>query len=302
MVVGQDPAQAPRIRLGALLWAGRARSIARSVAAEPLTHFLLFGFLLFVASRFYQEQRDVYEITITPGHVAQLARDYALQFGSPPDKSTLDALTARDIHDEILFRQGLALNLDQGDEIVRRRVVQKMQFLMQDLNAPAEPTDAQLEAYFKSHASHYVTAPRATFSHIYFSTDLGGDAQARAHAALATLSDGTTRAPQLGDPFPDLYDFSAYEPEQVSRVFGRTPMADAVFSVPIRHWSGPFRSGYGWHLVFVDARQVPDSPQFSAVRDAVRSDYLQDAQNKSNQAAFDELARRFTIIRKDQAR
>ena len=77
----------------------------------------------------------------------------------------------RDVHDEILYRQGLALKLDQDDMIVRRRVVQKMQFLMQDLNPPAEPTVAQLQAYYDAHAAKYIKPPRATFSHIYFSAD-----------------------------------------------------------------------------------------------------------------------------------
>ena len=185
--------------------------------------------------------------------------------------------------------------------IVRRRLVQKMQFLMQDLNAPPEPTNSQLQAYYDAHAAHYVTPPRVTFSHVYFSTDNGGNAEARARAALAGLSDKVTRAPDKGDPFPDLYDFAAYEPEQVFRLFGHTPFAAAVFAVPTGHWVGPFRSGYGWHLLYVDARQAAARPPLSAVRDAVRTDYLQAAQDAANSRAFDRLAQRFTIVREDQA-
>lgn len=276
--------------------------VARRVISEPLFHFLIAGVLLFVAGRYYENQTSIYRIVVTPQHAAQLANTYMLQFGSPPDAQTLDALVRRDTHDEILYRQGLALKLDRDDEIVRRRVVQKMQFLMQDLNAPPEPTNAQLAAYFDSHASRYITPPRVTFSHIYFSTDRGGDAAARARAVavLSRLRDDTTRAPDLGDPFPDLYDFSTYEPDQVLRLFGRTPFADAVFAAPSGHWFGPVRSGYGWHLIYVDARQAAARPSLSAVRDAVRQDYLQDAQDRANKAAFDRLAQKFTIVRDDR--
>jgi len=116
---------------------------------------------------------------------------------------------------------------------------------------------------------------------------------------LTTLSNNTTRAPDRGDPFPDLYDFSAYDPHQVERLFGHTPFATAVFSVPPGRWSGPFRSGYGWHLIYVEARQNTALPPLSAVRATVRMDYLQDAQDRANKAAFAELAQRFTIVRDD---
>ncbi|HTW35731.1 MAG TPA: peptidylprolyl isomerase [Rhizomicrobium sp.] len=259
------------------------------------------GAILFVAGRIYQNETSIYRIALTQRHIAQLGNDYALQFGSQPDATTLAALVRRDIHDEILFREGLTLKLDQDDEIVRRRVVQKMQFLMQDLNAPPEPTSAQLQAYYDAHASHYITPQRATFTHIYFSSDKGGDAAAiaRAKAVLAKLSDRTTRAPDLGDPFPDLYDFSAYEPEQVYRLFGHTPFSNAVYSVRPGHWTGPIHSGYGWHLLYVDARQGATRPSLSAVRDEVRTDYLQDAQDRANKAAFDTLAQRFTVVTED---
>ncbi len=274
----------------------RRPHIAARVLSEPLVHFVIAGAILFVAGRIYESETSVYRIVLTPRHIAQLGNDYSLQFGAQPDAQTLKALVRRDLHDEILYRDGLALKLDQGDQIVRRRIVQKMQFLLQDLNPPAEPTTDALQAYYNVHVDRYIAPPRATFSHIYFSADHGLDAETRARAVLATLTNATARAPDRGDPFPDLYDFSDYSPQQVYRLFGRTPFADAVFAIPPGHWAGPFRSGYGWHLIYVDARQAPARPPLSAVRDAVRTDYLQDAQDLANRKAFDELAKRFTVV------
>ncbi len=283
------------------IWArmGIVRRVASRLLHEPLVHFLLAGAVLFAAGTYYQSETSAYRIVLTQQHVAQLGNDYALQFGTQPDPHTLDLLVRRDIHDEILYREGLNLKLDRDDQIVRRRVVQKMQFLLQDLHPPAEPTSSQLQAYFNAHSEKYALPPRVTFSHIYFSVDHGGDAQKRARTVLAALADKTTRAPDRGDPFPDLYDFSSYAPEQVYRLFGHTAFADAVFSIPPGHWAGPFRSGYGWHLIYVDAREKASRPAISAVREQVRTDYLQDAQDKANAEAFDHLANRFTVIRDD---
>ncbi|HEX3365392.1 peptidylprolyl isomerase [Phenylobacterium sp.] len=269
---------------------------------EPLFHFVVLGFLLFLAGRSYQTRTDIYRIEVTPAHVAQLSRSYALQFGTPPDPATLEQLIETDLHDEMLFRQGRALKLDQDDEIVRRRVVQKEQFLMQNLHAPAEPTDAQLQAYYAAHADHYAAPSRAAFSHIFFAVGPDGDAaaQARAKAVLAKIPAGVTRAPERGDAFPDLYDFSAFEPEQVERLFGHTDFSGAVFTAPAGRWSGPYRSAYGWHLLYVANRDAPTRPPLADVRDRVRSDDLQDAQDGANTAAFDQIAKRFTIVRADR--
>ena len=282
-------------------WA-RLRPFALSVLREPLVHFLVLGLALVVAERIYADRVNVHRIVVTPAHAAQLANDYALQFGGRPDPATLEALVRRDADDEVLFREGRALRLDDGDQIVRRRIVQKMQFLIQDLNPPAEPTDAQLAAYYQAHAGHYAAPARTSFSHIFFSADKAGDAaaKARAQAVLKTLSDRTRRAPDLGDPFPDLYDFSAYEPGQVERLFGRTPFAQAVATTPPGHWAGPFRSGYGWHLLYVTGREAAASPPLARVRDAVRTDFLQDAQDAANKAAFAKLARGYRVVRQDK--
>lgn len=272
------------------------------VLKEPLFHFVVLGFALFLAGRAYQTRTDVYRIEVTPAHVAQLSRSYALQFGGPPDKATLEQIIQDDVRDEILFRQGRLLKLDQDDEIVRRRVVQKEQFLVQNLHPPAEPTEAQLATFYARHANRYAAPARAAFSHIYFGVGPDGDAaaEARAKAALARIPAGVVRAPERGDAFPDLYDFSAFEPEQAQRLFGRTEFAQAVFTAPVGRWAGPFRSAYGWHLLYVDTRAPPARPPLSDVRDRVRSDYLQEAQDRTNAAAFDQIARRFTVVRADR--
>jgi peptidyl-prolyl cis-trans isomerase C len=284
--------------------AGPVRRFLARVGSESLAHFLIGGLALFVAGRVYETETSRYRISVTAQHVAQLANAYVQQFGARPDAPTLEALVQRDVHDEILYREGLVLKLDEDDEIVRRRVVQKMQFLMQDLDAPPEPTELQLQAYYNVHASRYVTPQRVTFTHVYFSADKAGDTAARVRATtvLATLSNSSmTRAPDRGDPFPDVYDFAAYEPEQVYRLFGHTPFADAVFSTPPGQWAGPFRSTYGWHLIYVEAHQNAERPPLTAVRDRVREDYVQEAEDHSNEASFNRLAQRFMIVREDQA-
>ena len=48
------------------------------------------------------------------------------------------------VQQEVLYREALAMGLDKDDEIVKRRMAQKMQFLAEDLAAAHEPTTAEL--------------------------------------------------------------------------------------------------------------------------------------------------------------
>jgi hypothetical protein len=272
--------------------------LVRKVLHEPLVHFFVAGLILFALGQVIRQYSGSHRIVLTPQREAELVNRYVLQFGTRPDAGTLEELIKSDVHDEILFRQGLALGLDKDDEIVRRRIIQKMQFLLEDLRVPPEPTSSQLEGYYRAHAQRYVLPARVTFTHVYFSGSGGAmNAQLRARAALGTLSAERSRAPGLGDPFPDLYDFSYYTREQVERLFGNTEFSAAVFNIPCGQWAGPFKSAYGWHLIYVQSRQEAENQPFAAVRDKVRADYLLDSQARANESAFSALAHQYTVVR-----
>ena len=258
---------------------------------EPLLHFILAGLVVFWIGEIRKDHTDLHRIVITPQRKAHLTSQYALQFGTRPDAPTLKELVNGDVRDEILFREGLALGLDKDDEIVRRRIIQKMQFLLEDVQPPAEPDDVRLETYYRAHLDRYSLPTRTTFSHIYFSA-----ARQRALAVLQHLPAGSERAPESGDPFPDLYDFSNYGREQVERLFGHSEFSQAVVSDPPGRWAGPFRSAYGWHLLYVQSRQPGMARPFAEVRDQVRADYLLEEQHRANDAALRQLERKFTIV------
>jgi peptidyl-prolyl cis-trans isomerase C len=272
---------------------------------EPLLHFLVAGLALYTAGRTYERWHDSHRIEVTAARVAQLAEAYRKQYGEAPGAAMRESLIHTDIDNEILYREGVRLNLGQDDEVVRRRIIQKMQFLAQNLGAPAEPADDQIEAYYRAHAEHYVQPITVSFTHIYYSRDLEGsvNAETRARAALARLgSSNRSRAPELGDSFPDRYDFAGVESKQIQRLFGRTPFSAAVLTAPVGRWSGPFLSGYGWHLLRVSVRSAAAQTPLMQVRDQVRSDLLAETQDQHNRTDFQALRRRFTIVRSDGAR
>jgi peptidyl-prolyl cis-trans isomerase C len=275
----------------------KLRRVARTALREPLLHFLLLGGVIFAIGDYRAQSLQQNEIVVDQARLSHLVETYRQQFGTAPSRVTLETLLDRDVQDEIYYREGVANGLDKDDQVIRRRVVQKMQFLEQDLAAPAAPSEQDLRRYYASHISRYEALARVSFSQIYFSPDKGGDAVARARAlaALANLTAATPRAPERGDPYPDLYDYAAIDPDAATRIFGQQPIAQALFRAPLERWSGPFRSGYGWHLVFVNAAVPAHRAAFDAVRDTVRTDFLAEAQDAANAKAFATLKARYHV-------
>jgi hypothetical protein len=276
------------------------RRLAR-LLREPLLHFMVVGAVIFFAAQAWRADHDQHRIVVTADTVAELAGKHRLQYGRSPTAAELERAIDAYVEEEMLYREGRALGLDRDDEIVRRRVAQKATFLRQDLAIPAEPTAAELERYFRAHAARYAEPARTSFRHLYFSPDVGGadGARRRAEAALARLTAGAAADDVGTDAFPDQPAYVAVGPAEAQRLFGATPMAAAVATAPLGRWSGPVRSGYGWHLVFAQSRAAGAPGDLARLHDRVRGDWLHDAQAAANARAMATLRARYTVVRRE---
>lgn len=273
----------------------------RRVVREPFVHFLLLGAVLFGVNQYLEARSKLTHITITPKIVQGIVANYRLQYGALPTSQQLNALVDAYIREEVFYHEALRLGLDQDDEIIRRRLVQKYEFVQQDLDVAQEPTDEELRAFFSAHSQRYQLPGTVSFSHVYFSTDSRGEEGARADAARIVSelnARSVTRASGEGDPFPGPVDYAAVSQEEMGRVFGREGLAREVFQLEPHHWVGPIRSGLGWHLIYVSARQPASAQSFDAARDAVRRDYLEATREQRNVQSYDKLKSAFVIARK----
>lgn len=275
------------------------RRLARA-AREPFLHFIALGALLFAFNEYLEARANFSRITVTRDDVAGIITNYQLQYGITPAGEQLQALIDQFVREEVFYHEALRLGLDKNDEIIRRRLVQKYEFLQQDLSIAREPDQAQLLAYFKDHALQYQLPAKVTFTQVYFSPDDRGEDSARnAAQRLRTQlqATGAIRAAGQGDSFPGSIDFSALTRADVARVFGTGELTDEIFKQPTGEWSPPLRSGLGWHLVYVNAVQPARVASFEEVADAVRRDYLDAQRTRHNAEAFAKLQKSFTIVR-----
>jgi hypothetical protein len=275
--------------------AARLRRLGKTLLRDPFVHFVLLGMVIFAGAQFFRPVAADQRITVRP---AKVAETFARQYGRYPSAMELSELTNRYVREEIYFREGLALGLQQDDEIVRRRVVQKYEFLQQDTTLIQEPDRAALQAFFDSHRAAYATDERISFTHVYFRSDGTDDAssQVRAERVKERLTAAhVERAPHAGDAFAELYDYSELGADGLTRLFGHYPIVTAALQAPVGEWSGPYRSGYGWHLVLITHRSPAKTPDFEQVRDAVRDDFLAEERERRAAENLRRLRKKYVI-------
>ncbi len=285
---------------------------------EPLVHFLLIGAVLFGAYRYLEPAGSAVpalqqtqaatsaapsaltpsrEIVFTFDQLTRLATVFEAQWGREPTPRELDRLVEAEVKEEILYREGLALGLDKDDEIVRRRMAQKMQFLAEDVAASHRPSDAELKAWFDQNAKLFEEHARLSFRHLYFSPDRRGtDAEADAEKALAELKGERQDVKFAGaDPFMFQDFYRDKTAEYLDKEFG-PPFTAAVEKLPAGSWQGPIQSGFGWHLVFVDTVIPARAPAFEEIEPDVKQAWLADQKEKAVRKAYEDMRAKYTVL------
>jgi len=170
------------------------------------------------------------------------------------------------------------------------------------LSVAQDPTPQELAGYYRDHQSKYRLPEKRSFTHIYFSPDRSGDTKAKTRA-VETLKQlrlqKITRAPDRGDAFPGPSDYSLIGTVEAARVFGESEFSTALFAAPVEQWSGPYRSGFGWHLLYVQAVQAPRTPPLAEIIDAVRSDDVEETRERKNAEMFNKLRKQYTVVGAD---
>jgi hypothetical protein len=259
---------------------------------EPLLHFAVLGVALFSTYYWLNGSRPasdaVEPVRIGSGQVEWLKETFSNQWLRPPDAGELQGLVAELVNEELFAREAQAMGLGEDDTIVRRRLAQKLKFLVEDTSRLAEPTDAELRQYFEANAARFEDSPRVSFSQIYFNPENRKDAVGDAGLVLAGLSANPgPDVSELGDRFLLEAEMRDADRQAVANAFG-DEFANALLAIEPGKWSGPLKSGYGAHLVFVSARQIARKPAFEAVRGKVIAEWRRESEQK---VSVDYLAR-----------
>lgn len=268
---------------------------SRAFLREPLVHFLLLGALLFGWYQWRSGGAGANRIVITTGQVASLTAAFERTWMRPPTDTELKALVDEFVREELAVREATAQGLEQGDIVIRRRLRQKFEFLLEDDVAATAPIDAELQAWLDAHPEQFQREVVVGLRQVFVNTDRRGDrARPDAAAILARLRAGA-------DPFT-LGDATLLPAEvapsrllDVGRQFG-DDFATAVALLEPGQWAGPVESGYGLHLVYVTERTAASAPTLEEVRDQVTRELLAARRTAGLDSLYQRLSGKHRII------
>jgi peptidyl-prolyl cis-trans isomerase C len=272
------------------------------LAREPLVQFLLIGTCIYAAYAFYgapPEAIDDKAVIVNSARVESFIGQWEKRWNRPPTRQELDGVIEKFVHDDILYRQAIAMGLDKDDPVTRRRMAQKLEFLTSDIALFKEPAVAELEKYFKDHQARYREADRITFRHVFIDPDLRGDSTlddaAELLAQLRAAGEPDTPVLESGDRLMSQDFFDKASQLDVQRELG-SGFAEAVMGLEPRKWHGPVLSGFGVHLVYILALQPAPQPAFEDVRSVVLADWQKEQQERFNADFYESLKSGFEIV------
>ena len=266
---------------------------------EPLFHFLSMGVGLFLLYSFINPRDEQIEnniILIDDSDVERLSKAYQLNWSAPPDSSTLMKLLDEEVKAEVYYREALRMNLDHNDEIIRRRLKQKYEFLVKDLADSQQPDTDELKLYYEENSALYQSPMKLSFTQIYFNPDDRAETLKDAQAILNRISNlRMEEVENLGDPFHLQKYYADRDFDNVRQLFGQG-FAEGIFGQLEKGWLAPIQSGYGIHLVNISAIQEEFVQPFESIKERVEEDWKIAQQQLYNEQIYENIAQKYEVV------
>jgi hypothetical protein len=253
---------------------------------EPLLHFVLIGAALFAADRVANPPSAELLTIVVDGAVdAQAIQVFKDARGRAPNGDELYALRRVWLDNEVLYREGLALQMDKGDPAIKDRVIFKA-LSMVNAGLKLPPVDeAGLRAWFEAHRVKYDEPARLDFQEAVIA---GDSAEAAARGFAAALNAGNP-----GDTQAGLRQFKGRPRATVVQSWG-AEFAAALEALPPGEWRA-LRHGDGWRVMRLEALTPARPASFDALRATVRQDWADAVLAEQRSAAVRALAKKYTV-------
>lgn len=257
-----------------------------SWSREPLVHFLALGLLVYLALTWGGTPVDPASRIIEVGakEQAQLSLAFERQMGRPPTDAELDTRIEQFVRDEVLYREALRLGFDQGDAVVRQRMVTKMDLSASAAAELAEPDEDELRAYFAANQARYSDQAAISFEQAFFNN------RTSALAGLERLNNGGKAGEAISLPAT----MADQRLNAVRGQFGDQFMSELARLDPGEQWQGPIPSGFGWHNVRLTSREAV-AGDFDAMRERVVNDWRSDQIEARRTRAYEILRDAYRI-------
>jgi len=272
---------------------------------EPLIQFLLIGACIYGGYALFAppEESDLdTTVVVDANRINGFVAQWSSRWNRPPTAEELDGLVNSYVREEILYRQAVAMGLDEDDPVTRRRMAQRLEFLTGDLALLAEPDEAELERYFQDNIDQFRAPDLISFVQVFFDPDARGEATLEdAKQMLAELTTAGVPDPetlQAGDSFMLPNYFNSATELEVRKRLG-SGFNQSLNDLEQGVWHGPVLSGFGVHLVYVFERLQAPAPLLADVRPQVVENWQREQVEIFNRKFYESLKERYTVIIED---
>ena len=275
---------------------------------QPLVQFFFFGLFIFILFEFIDSAGE------SDSRVIKVDRDSLLthmQYRSKvfePEKfeAFLEKLSSKQyqslveeyVREEVLFREALALGLDEKDYIIRRRLVQKVEYLSRS-SEPLVPVN--IEEFYDLNKERYVVPQKITFSHIFFGKDKRGGWEGACLVAQNTMKSFPSKSvrdrseSELGDRFVFNRNYADKTKGVIASHFGGE-FSETVFKEQVDTWLGPIMSAYGCHLVFIERISKARFQALEEIYEEVAWDAKQEAITRLTESSISEIRKKYRVV------
>jgi parvulin-like peptidyl-prolyl isomerase len=238
-------------------------------------------------------------IVVTAGEIEWMQASWQKRWNRPPTTAEFDGLIQQYIKETVLYREALTMGLNKHDQVIRRRLAQKLEFLAKDLVALTPPSEAELQTYFDEHQARYQEPTLYTFTQVFFDPDKRGDATlddaGKAKATLIAQGDAIEDPGALGDGLMLQNYYPQKDRSEIQKNLG-SGFTDTLITLAPGQWHGPVLSGFGVHLVYVNSIIEPPTPVFAQVRERVITDWSLDRGEELNNTFYANLREQYNIV------
>jgi hypothetical protein len=231
-------------------------SAAMRLSREPLLHFTLLGAMIFGADAvLHPAAKEEKVITVTKAMRQSFIENFDEDKLRSPSDDQLQKMIDSWVASEILYREGKALGVDRGDEMMRDRIAFKMQLMIFDQIRVPQPAEEQLRAWFAENHARFDEPERVSFY-------------------VTPPTDQATARHQLEDI---VQEHESEELQQQTRAILARPVAsiapsfgeefrDALLTMQQGQWK-VLRSKDGWHVARLDSRRQGTPANLETVRE-----------------------------------
>ena len=253
---------------------------------EPLLHFVVLGAVLFGIDHLMAARtNDPHLITIDAKIDAEARQVFKASRGREPNADELYALRRVWLDNEVLYREGLALQLDKGDKAIRERVIFKALSVIDANTKLPSHDDATVREWFERNRARYDEPARYDFREAVLP---GKPAESSLRAFAASLNTGSPSDTEAG-----LRVFKDRPRGNLEQSYG-PDFVKALEAAPPGEWS-VLSTKDGLRVMRLEAVTPPRPADYAELSNVVRQDWTDATLAEQRSAAVRALAKKYTV-------